>query len=344
MLGIDFSKNHIKVVQLKKISKDDFVLEAGGIGEMPSSIFLSDKQEDWLKIADTLKQILARANVTTDEAIFALPESSAFITILEIPAVPEDKLEEVIKLEARKYIPFPIKDVGLDWQILGKGEGRREKEEEGRGKIKIFLVAALKKEINKYRSIADLSGLNLKFLEVQAIALNRSLVPFDYKKPILILEWGNDTTNILILEDGIPKVSRRLDFGSSLLDETIKKSLKIDIKQARKIKETIGIAEQTENGQSNIKILRPHLDKMTLSIKQLIKIFEADGNDTPEIMLVSGGGSLLNGFKNYLEKNLVGMKLHLANPWVDVKIDLKLKENLAKTAPQFSVVVGLAKK
>jgi len=336
MIGVDFSENHIKVVQLKNLGKSQFALEAGGIGEMPEEAFLSEDQDKLLKVSSALKKVLSEANVTVKEAVFALPEASVFFTTIDVPEVPEDKLEQVITLEARRYIPFPIKDVELDWQIIDQDKENK--------RLTVFIASALKKIVDKYRQLAELSGINLKVLEVQALALQRSLVPDNFEKPVLILEWGDRNLSLIVMEKGIPRFSRRLELGGRFLDKRIAKTLKVDLKKAREIKEQTNLSDLVTADLSLEKIIEKELNQLTKAIQQSIRIFNTKNKDPVEIVLLSGGGAMLNGLTDYLKSNLPEFKFHPADPWKGIEVDPSLREQLQRTATQFSVVVGLAKR
>ncbi len=336
MLGIDLSDNHIKVVQLKPLGRGNFELEAGGIGEMPKVSFLSNDESEWLKVAEALKRVLAEAKVTTKEAIFALPEASVFFTTLEVPLVPEEKISEVITLEARRYIPFPIAEVELDWQILETNPKSK--------KIKLFLAAALKKTVDKYRRIAALAGIELKVLEVQVLALERSLIPENFAEPVLIVEWGDSNVNLIVTEKGMPQFGKRLDFGSRVLTDELSKLFKVNLEKAQGMKEKASLSDIITPGMTLQMALQKHLDSLVFAINQAVTIFNEKSKNKVGIVLLSGGGSLLKGLPEYLQTNLKDLKVHLANPWQNIEIDPQLKLKLQQTAPQFSVVVGLAKR
>jgi type IV pilus assembly protein PilM len=336
MIGIDFSERHIKVIQLSKLAKNRFALEAGGVSEMPKGTFLTENKEKLLEVAESLKKVLAESHVTVKEAAFALPEASVFFTTLTIPQVPEDKLAEVIALEARRFVPFPIEKVELDWQVINTDPKTK--------KATVFVACALKNVVEKYRQIAELAGVDLKVLEVQAMALQRSLVPPNYGEPLLILEWGENNLNLIILEEGLPQFGRRLSLGSKLLDQVIAKQLKIDLVKAKNLKEQTELKGSIAPGLTLEQVVTKELAQVVNGVKQALRLFESQSNKQVKIMLVSGGGALLKGLSEYFQIHLPELKIHRADPWLNIEIDPALKPKLEKTAPQYAVAVGLAKR
>jgi Tfp pilus assembly PilM family ATPase len=61
------------------------------------------------KIIEAIKDILREAKTTTTTCGVALPLSSSLIIFVTIPPVPEKEVANVVALEARKYIPVPLK-------------------------------------------------------------------------------------------------------------------------------------------------------------------------------------------------------------------------------------------
>src|SRR5581483_2354942 len=72
------------------------------------------------KIAEAVIDLLREANTTTKKSGLSIPMSSSLIVPIEVPAVDERQLAQIIPIEARKYIPMPISEVSLDWLVIPK--------------------------------------------------------------------------------------------------------------------------------------------------------------------------------------------------------------------------------
>ncbi len=59
--------------------------------------------------------------------------------------------------------------------------------------------------------------------------------------------------------------------------------------------------------------------------------------------LLNGDGALLPGLTEYVSKSL-GVDAQIANPWLNVLVENKFKNLIAKYGPSYSVAIGLALK
>ncbi len=124
VLGIDIGSSSIKIVQLRR-EKGRAILETYGaiaLGPYGNVEIGRSTQLPVEKVVEALKDLLKEANATTSDASLAIPYTSSLVSVIKLPAAVENKLDQVMPLEARKYIPIPISEVQLDYQVVG-GEG-----------------------------------------------------------------------------------------------------------------------------------------------------------------------------------------------------------------------------
>src|SRR5512133_445957 len=119
VVGIDIGSSFVKVVQLKKKSGRAVLETYGELALGPIAGLdvgrMTNLPEE--KVGQAVADILREANVTTKDCALAIPLSGSLISFVEIPYLVERQLQEIIPIEARKYIPVPISEVTLDWWI-----------------------------------------------------------------------------------------------------------------------------------------------------------------------------------------------------------------------------------
>ena len=173
-VGIDVGASSVKVVQLR-VEQDRAVLEQ--YGELKTASYLKKASEDMAMgtgflrylesdIAVMLKDVIRESNITASQAIFSIPTPSAFIMLIDFPRLPAEEINSAVPYEVKKYIPIPLTEISLDWEVI---------DEEGEKNLKILFVAVPKEIINKYKRIGDLSGLDVLAVEVENFSFNRSL-------------------------------------------------------------------------------------------------------------------------------------------------------------------------
>ena len=120
VIGVDIGSSSIKVVQLKKeagVAKLETYgeISLGPYGGMSVGQAVSLPPE---KIAEAFKDLSKQINITATEGTFSVPLKSSLLKLIEIPKVNDANLEQIVQLEARKYIPVPISEVFLDWLMI----------------------------------------------------------------------------------------------------------------------------------------------------------------------------------------------------------------------------------
>ena len=338
-LGIDIGTSSIKIVELKN---EKSYLELENYGEYrPSS--LEDKPlliesssffifEDELSVI--IKKILKEAGIKEKKVSFSLPVFSSFFTVVEFPMMNPEEIPGAVNFQAQQYIPVPMEDVVLDWQVIEEVEENRKG-----GKIKILLVAVPKDVIEKYSKLARDSELKLEALEIESFAFTRSLVG-ESKDPCLILDIGGRTSSVTIVDGGVIRFSHSLDISGFAFTKTISRKLNISIEKAEEIKKTKGIGNTSDDLVASA--LYSSIDKMIFSIERFINEFHSS-NPKKKIgkIILSGGGSLMPGLKEYFLSKLK-IEVEAGNPLKDVIYSSALEKFIKELGPFFATSIGLA--
>src|SRR3989338_5524664 len=166
--GLDIGTSTTKLIQLNK-NGDKFDLIAHGIISSPPRALASEAIEDQDELSEVLKRLVDEARPTTKNVVTALPESQIFTRVIDMPLLSESELTSALKWEAEQYVPLPLSEVQLDWQILDTLSDEKGKD----SKMEILLVAAPKILVEKYIKIFSLADLEAVSIETEQIALNR---------------------------------------------------------------------------------------------------------------------------------------------------------------------------
>ena len=121
VLGIDIGSSAVKVVQIKK-EKGVAVLETYGslaIGPYVEGAEIGQYANANEEVLHTvLSALLQEAKVTASLACVSIPFHSSLISLIEVPALSDEKIAQTIPFEAKRYIPVPLEDVSLDWFVI----------------------------------------------------------------------------------------------------------------------------------------------------------------------------------------------------------------------------------
>ena len=342
-LGVDIGNSGIKIVELKRDNKR-VVLSTYGFSEMFGGINPFNAPVE--NIAKTINQICKDAGMTSRRVVAGLPNFSVFSSIITLVDVNDANLPAAIDAEARKVMPLPLEEMVLDWKKIALPVNQQTDKVETKADIysgtktatKILLTGAPKALVNKYIEIFKKAELNLVFLEGEVIALIRSLVGND-QGTIMIVEVGAATSDLVIIDQGVPVFNRSLDLGGLAVTEAISKSLNIDLQQAEQFKYDLGVAGTRSNELPEA--LKTLVESVASEIKHSLNLFQSNNGKTIEKIIMTGGSALLFNFVEYLTKEF-NMNIIIGSPWSLISYPLNIKPLLDEIGPRLSVAVGLS--
>ncbi|MDP2695762.1 MAG: type IV pilus assembly protein PilM [bacterium] len=335
MVGIDLGIATIKVVELKNENNKP-TLVTFGITTDESTTSRLDKDT----VIKNLVDLLAQARTTTDRVVGALPATSIFSTIVELPHMSDKEVNSAIQWEVKKLVPLPIEKMSLNWHILPSQEPASK---DGPKKVKIIINAAPKDTTKQYVDIFKKSNLRLISLETEIKALQRALLT-PTEKTSLIIDIGATNTSLMVFDNNLPLLTKNVEIGGSTLTNNIATTLNINFDSADQTKINMGLTASGGMDHPAVKSMKFAIDNILIrEIRYLSTILRSSNNKNIEKIILSGGSAQLKNLPQYLEKELQ-IKTTLGNPWQKIKYPAELKDELDKIGPKMSVAVGLALK
>lgn len=335
VVGIDIGAYSTKVVQLR-YEKERGILET--YGELLNDVYFKGQNAGTeilhrtdQEVASLIQDLLKESQATSKEVVLGVPAHSSFITTLSLPPVPEKELSEAIPYEARRYIPVPISEVQLDWEILGLNEGR--------DKIEVILIAVPKETIDKLKRVAALAGLNLRAVEVETFSMARALATGEFL-PTSFINFGHKTTTLAITDRGKMRVSHNFGKGSLELTKTLERGLNINQERAEALKREIGLSEKVEEKEI-ASVITPFIENLFSEIDRFVSIYNRKAPRSVQRISLTGGGSNLKGLVEYTVSKF-GVEVTRGNPFARTVAPAFMQPILRELGPSFAVAVGLA--
>jgi len=347
-IGVDIGTTSVKIVELSRKKDEKIKLESyGSLSFVASKKNLENTlQSSTAKVSDEqvasiIKRILKETQIKTKQAIVSAPVFSTFTSVIELPEMSEQELESAIAFEAKQYVPVPLSEVVLGWNVIGK----KNYETIGNGgafnKILVLIVAIPKELANSFAKISGLAGLDLVVLETESFSLIRSLLGKD-KSSIAIVDIGSRATNISVVSNGFIRVSRSIETSGAEITKVLMKSMGIDSKRADEIKRSVGLKSDNLNKQIS-SVLLPIVDIITGETKRIVDVFsrkESASGKIERIMLVGGSSKIPNLTDRFTE--VTGIKTVVGSPWGRISYPSELEKTLQIIGPSFAVAAGLA--
>lgn len=335
-IGLDLGKNNFKAVELVK-EKDKFILKNFGIYENPKLNLEAETEDDEVLYTDGLKAFFSEVGFGTPDVVAGLDESHVFMRVIKIPKMPLKELRSSIKIEAEQYIPFPLKEMTVSYEII-------EHDLSDKNKMTVQLVAARNSISEKYRKIIRGAHLIPKALEPEAIAVGRLLG--DTKEevmPTLILNIGKYSTYLIVTSSGSVRFTRSIAIGGDTISRHIEQQLKLDYVQAEEYKKAYGLEKDELDGKV-YNVIIPLIDNVIAEIKRSVLFFTTHNPGvTIKRIVICGGTAQMPGLLYYMANN-IDVEVSLANPWKNIQFAPNLskqKNFLNDNGPVFATAVGL---
>lgn len=336
-VGLDIGFSTIKAVALTKEGSSFKLVSLASI-PTPQPGILSDADNDLETVAAAIKNLLSAAYIREKEAVIALPESKVFTRVIDdLPFLSDNELSSAIRYAAEEFIPMPLIDVNLNWQVLARSDGTNKDT-----KTIVLVVATPKNVVAKYLKILEMAGIRPKALETEIIAVTRSLVGSNPFSPsTLIVQLGATTTDFATVSKGLIWLTRSISTGGLALTRALAQHFNFEMKQAEEYKKVYGMLEDQLEGKV-FEVLKPIEDIIVGESKRVIQAFEAKYAQNPiKRVVLSGGGAKMPGLVIYFANNL-GFEVQEADPWYSIAKDKASVAKLAQDASSYSVAVGLA--
>ncbi|MBU6431193.1 MAG: type IV pilus assembly protein PilM [Patescibacteria group bacterium] len=345
-LGIDIGSSSLKLVQVKNRGGKAILETYGEISLGPYAGFEIGRSTnlDADKISEALRDLMAESNVTTNSCGLSIPVNSSLITFIKLPKTVERRLETVIPLEARKYIPVPISEVALNWWVVPEEEETFSEFQNNEAKkqdqsLNVFLAAIHNDAIERSKKIIKSSALESSFFEIELFSNIRSSLDQSLQAQ-MIFDMGASSTKLYIVERGILRDSHVIDKGSQDITLAVSKSMGISFEEAERMKRTYGIASGDKE-KNLTEIASLILEYIFSESSRILLNYQKKYNKNAGKIVLTGGGVNLKGLGDYARK-FFQVESVVADPFSKVEFPAFLDDVLKTAGPEFSVAIGVA--
>src|SRR6266568_443308 len=230
-VGLDIGSSSVKLVQLRE-KKGGYVLQAFGSARLPPETIVDGALMNSAAVVQAIQELVAGQKVKAKEVAIGVRGHSVIIKKVSFPRMSQEELDDSIQWEAEQYIPFDVKDVNIDTQILTPAG-------DAAGQMDVLLVAAKKDMINDYTSVCAEAGLLPTVVDVDAFAVQNAFeVNYDLPRgeTVVLINVGAAVSNINILANGNTTFTRDVTLGGNTFTEEIQKQLNISYDEAEALK------------------------------------------------------------------------------------------------------------
>lgn len=334
--SLDIGTKSIRVVQLTAAGEGRWKLNNVGYSALDARIIASDSAEGRKKLSSAIIATVAQAGIHTKNVVVGLPSTKTFTTVIEVPEMSDAELRSTLKYQADQYIPMPLDDAKIDWAKLGPSPRDAQKQE-------VLLASTAQTYVEDLIEMIDSSGFNVIAAEPDPIAMIRSLLPSKPTGSHVVLDVGEQSTDIVVTIQDKPVLVRTLPMGLRTMVAAIVQNLNIKEDQASQFILKFGLAQDRLEGQV-YRAVESVLDNFASEIAKSIKFFQNKYN-TENITAVhlSGYAGTIPQFKEYIAGK-ISLPTDVVSPWHKVELSDTDRQKVQTTEYEFATAVGLAQR
>lgn len=338
ILGIDISSFAVKILEISG-SRDSLCVEGYGHELLPSNALDGNVIKDIDAVADCIKRVIVKSKLTAKQVAVAVPDSAVISKVIQVnDGLTDQEMEELVVIEADKYIPYPIDEINLDFEIQGHSA-------KNSALLDILIVASRAENVNSRVEAITRAGLEVKVVDVESYAVERVAQLFSKDLPaggqdkiVPIIDIGANYTHLFVLNNMKLIFSREEKFGGMQLIESIAERYNMTLEQA--------IAAKNENqlpSDYELEVLEPFKEMVLLQVKRTLQFFYSTSQYSfVDHILLAGGVARQSGLANLIQEQL-NVPTTVANPLTSMSFGKNINiDSLNTDAPALMVSCGLA--
>ena len=340
VVGLDVGTTAVRAAELS-LRKGAVVLERFGQVALPPGAVVDGEVADPEVVAAALRDLWKRVRYGTKQIVVGVANQRVVVRLTELPAMPEAELRDSLKYQVQEYIPIPVEEAELDFNIIDEYE-----DASGQRVMRVLLVAAHKDMVAGLVRAIERAGLAPVGVDLTPFALLRALAPEGGEVYLeageALVDIGARVTNIVVHEAGIPRFIRILLMGGHDVTEALGAGLQLDPERAELAKLEVAAGEIADPAAA--RIVEQKLDTFAEEVRGSLDFFRAQAGAVPVArVLVTGGGSRLNPLIERLQTAL-NLPVESARVLEHVRLGrLGLRpEQLSELEPVAPIPVGLA--
>jgi len=338
VVGLDISSSAVKLLELSR-NGNRYRVESYAVEPLPPNSVVEKNITDVEAVGEAVRRAIKRSGARIRGAAVAVAGSSVITKVVPMPNnLSDDEMHTQIELEADQYVPYPLEEVSLDFEVLGPSDNNPDT-------VDVLLAACRTETVDMRTAAVESGGLDTKVVDVEAYATENAFqllldqVPDrGLEKTIAVVDVGATMTTLNVLHDTRLIYTRDQVFGGKQLTEEIMRRYGLSFEEAGMAKRQGGLPENYEP-----EVLEPFKEAMCQQVSRSLQFFFGSSkyNSVDQIIL-AGGSASVPGVAELIQDRL-GIEALIANPFASMSLSSQVKpQSLSNDAPALLIACGLA--
>ncbi|KAA6185515.1 pilus assembly protein PilM [Thiohalocapsa marina] len=342
LLGIDIGASSVKLLELSQTTGSSaplYRVEAFAIEPLPPTTVVDSQISDVEDVGRTIKRAVGRSGSRTKQAAVAVSGSAVITKTIVLPAELSDaEMEAQIQLEADQYIPYPLEEVNLDFDVLGSSARNP-------GMVDVLLAASRREYVDGRVAALQIAGLQASIVDIEAYALENAFVmlcrdPDDLNPDhtVAIADVAANTTSLEVLRQGEIVYTREQNFGGNQLLDDLQQRYGLNRDQALEQLQDDALPRDFADS-----VLRPFADALAQQLGRALQFFHSATHlKRIDRLILTGGPAGIAGIDQPVRQRL-SLPVVVADPFAHMALAPGIDSRaIAHAAPSMMIATGLA--
>lgn len=339
LIGLDISSSSVKMVELASDGKNGYRVERYTIEVLPRDAVADGNVVNLEAAAESVRRAWKKLATSTRQVAIALPASHVITKkIIVASGQREDELELQVESEANQYIPFPLEEVNLDFQVVGSAASSPDE-------IEVLIAASRKEKVEDRVAVAESAGLKPTVMDVESYAVLSAFELIEKQLPdggkgqiIALVDVGANVMNLTVLRNGQQLYVREQAFGGNQLTQDIARLFGMTFEEAEAEKRRNNLPDNYE-----AELLQPFVESMALEVSRALQFFFTSTQFTQVNHIVLAGGCAILPGADEVVASRTQINTIIANPFADMVLSDRVRaKSLLADASSLMAACGLA--
>lgn len=337
LLGVDISSTSVKVLELSE-ADGKYKVEAYGSEVLPPNAVVEQSISNDEAVGEAVKKALERSRSSAKRASLAVAGSAVITKHIQMSrGLSDSEMDMQIRSEADQYIPYPLEEVALDWEVQETGEDNTDI-------VNVLLAACRSETVERRKDAVEYADLEAVVVDIEAYCIERAYpllkqqMDSDDVEVVAIADVGATMTTLSVLHNGVSIYTREQLFGGKQLTEDIMRRYGLSEEDAVRARKEGTLADDYES-----EILQPFCTAVVQQVSRSLQFFFSSSQfNEVDYLVLAGGTASIDGLDEMVQE-AVGVPTIVANPFAGMGVAQKVNSKvLNEDAASLLVSCGLA--
>ncbi|MBT6351537.1 MAG: pilus assembly protein PilM [Halieaceae bacterium] len=335
VLGIDISSTTVKLLELSR-QGGSYRVESYAVAHLPPEAVIEKNVNQVETVGALIRDLVARSKTRVKRIAAAVSGSAVIIKTVTMPdGLSDEELEAQLAVEADQYIPYPLEEVAIDFEVLAPAANNT---------VTVLLVACHQQTIDARVDALEIAGLTVGIMDVEVLAMGRALallekqLPTENLRSVAMVDIGASMTTLSVFSDGESVYTREQFFGDKQLTDEIMNRYGLSFEEAGLAKKQQGLPEDYEQ-----EVLQPFREALVQQVSRSLQFFLSSSEHASlDCIVLCGDVASISGLGELAQERLLTPVI-IANPFADMTVGPRVDaQALVRDAPAMMLACGLA--